>query len=69
MPHGKNFHIETEDIQAKVGEPHVVTKVLWREKRSGADFEGHVAGPPAFSVVIALEKLRDKACEMARCVE
>ena len=69
IPQGKNFHIVAEHIEAKAGDPNVVTKVLWREKRSGAAFEGHVAGPPAHSLLAALTALRDKAHEMARAAK
>lgn len=66
MPQGKSFAIVAEDIRAKTGDPSVVTKVIWKEKRSGADFQGHIAGPPAHSLLLALTALRDKAHEMAR---
>ncbi|KAG2167697.1 hypothetical protein JADG_007436 [Aureobasidium aubasidani] len=66
MPQGKSFAIVAEDIRAKTGDPSVVTKVIWKEKRSGADFQGHIAGPPAHSLLLALTALRDRAHEMAR---
>lgn len=66
IPQGKNFNLQAEDNGAKVGDPSVVAKVLWKEKRSGADFKGHMAGPPAHSLLLALTGLKDKAQEMAR---
>jgi hypothetical protein len=66
MPQGKNFYIHAEDIKAQSGAPSIIAKVLWKEKRSDADFEGKIASAPAHSVLLALTGLRDKTQEMAR---
>ncbi|KAG9566205.1 hypothetical protein KCU71_g3946, partial [Aureobasidium melanogenum] len=66
IPQGKGFVIQAENIKAKAGDPSVVAKVLWKEKRSGADFQGHMNGPPAHSVLLALISLKERTQEMAR---
>lgn len=66
MPHGKGFTVVAEDIKAAPGQPSVIAKILWKKKRSGADVNEHIAGPPAHNVLLALTTLRDKAREMAR---
>ncbi|KAK6004182.1 hypothetical protein QM012_009032 [Aureobasidium pullulans] len=66
IPQGKSFSIQAENIGAKTGDPSVVAKVLWKEKRSGADFQGQMDGPAAHSVLLALTGLKEKTQEMTR---
>lgn len=66
IPQGKSFSIQAENIGEKSGDPSVVAKVLWKEERSGADFQGHMNGPAAHSLILALTSLREKTQEMAR---
>jgi len=69
IPQGKNFTIQAEHNGAKAGDPSVIAKVLWKEKRSGEVFQGHLSGPASHSLVLALTGLREKAQEMARAAK
>lgn len=69
IPQGKSFSIQAENNGAKAGDPSVVAKVLWKEKRSGEVFQGHLSGPPSHSLLLALVGLREKAQEMARAAK
>jgi hypothetical protein len=69
IPQGKSFTIQAENNGAKSGDPYVIAKVLWKEKRSGEVFHGHLSGPPSHSLLLALTGLRDKVQEMARAAK
>jgi len=66
IPQGKSFNIQAENNGARIGDPSVIAKVLWKEKRSGEVFQGHLSGPASHSLLLALTGLREKAQEMAR---
>lgn len=69
IPQGKGFSILAENTAAKVGDPSVVARVLWKEKRSGEVFQGDLKGPPSHSLLLALTGLREKAQETARATK
>jgi hypothetical protein len=69
IPQGKSFTIEAENNGAKAGDPYVIAKVHWKEKRSGEVFQGHLSGPPSHSLLLALTGLSEKAQEMARAAK
>jgi hypothetical protein len=69
IPQGKGFSILAENTEVKVGDPSVVARVLWKEKRSGEVFQGDLKGPPSHSLLLALTGLREKAQEMARAAK
>jgi hypothetical protein len=69
IPQGKSFSIQAEHIAAKVGDPSVVARVSWKEKRSSEVFHGDLKGPPSHSLLLALTGLREKAQEMARAAK
>ena len=69
IPQGKSFTIQAEHNGAKIGDPSVIAKVLWKEKRSGEVFQGHLSGPATHSLLLALAGLREKAQEMVRAAK
>jgi hypothetical protein len=69
IPQGQSFSIKAEHVTAKAGDPSIVAKVLWKEKRSGEVLQGHLSAPPSHSLLLALTGLEEKAKEMARAAK